>query len=255
MISPDVVDRIANAALVIGYRRDLIAASLRTSRTRLVGMLVPDLANPVFAPIVAGVEAALAERQLRRPRRPCPQRKSGLELVEGLVGARVEGLILATAHARRSGPRPLARARPADRAGQPGDPEGRFSAATPDDREGMRFTVRHLVGSDMAHRPSRRTAGRLYRFFAGRGLPKRDGRGRTGAGPVVGAEAYTREAGEAAAERLMARRGGLTAIAAANDLIALGAMRAVAARGLSCPTTFPSADTTICPWSTWCSRR
>ncbi|MFZ0600581.1 MAG: substrate-binding domain-containing protein [Roseiarcus sp.] len=42
-------------------------------------------------------------------------------------------------------------------------------------------------------------------------------------GPIAAAAAYTREAGQAAAERLLSRRG-LTAIAAANDLLALGAM-------------------------------
>ena len=43
MISPDVVARIAETAQRLGYRRDMLAASLRTSRTRLVGMLAPDL--------------------------------------------------------------------------------------------------------------------------------------------------------------------------------------------------------------------
>src|SRR5271169_5216781 len=61
LISPDVVARIAEIAARIGYRRDLLAASLRTNRTRLIGVLVPDLANPVFAPILAGIEAELAE--------------------------------------------------------------------------------------------------------------------------------------------------------------------------------------------------
>src|SRR5271169_2997190 len=61
LISPDVVARVAGTAQSLGYRRDMLAASLRTSRTRLVGMLLPDLGNPVFAPILAGVEAALAE--------------------------------------------------------------------------------------------------------------------------------------------------------------------------------------------------
>ena len=44
---------------------------------------------------------------------------------------------------------------------------------------------------------------------------------------MVAAGAYSREAGEAAANRLLADRS-LTAIAAANDLLALGAMRALA---------------------------
>jgi len=236
MISPDVVARIAEAARRLGYRRDLIAASLRTSRTLLVGMLVPDLANPVFAPIIAGVEAALAERRYAVLVAHAGADASALELVEGLVARRAEGLILATAHARDP---VIARC---VELGLPtvlvnrADPEGRLSAVTPDDREGMRLAVRHLVG--LGHRRIGHLAGpqdvstgllRAEGFrsaIAEAGLPP---------GLVVAADAYTRDAGEAAAERLLARRGDLTAIAAANDLIALGAMRALSARGLSCP--------------------
>jgi LacI family transcriptional regulator len=68
--------------------------------------------------------------------------------------------------------------------------------------------------------------------------------------PVVPADAYTREAGEAAAERLLARGDGLTAIAAANDLLALGTIRALSARGLRCPD-----DVSTCRSWTWCGRR
>jgi len=236
MISPDVVARIAEAASRLGYRRDLLAASLRTSRTRLVGTLVPDLANPVFAPILAGVEAALAERRYAVLVAHARNDESGLELVDGLVARRVEGLILATAHARDP---VLARC---IELGLPtvlvnrADPEGRLSAVTPDDREGMRLAVRRLV--DLGHRCIGHIAGPQD---VSTGLLRAEGFRSAMAeagltpGPVVQADAYTREAGEAAAERLLARQGGLTAIAAANDLLALGALRALAARGLSCP--------------------
>jgi LacI family transcriptional regulator len=50
----------------------------------------------------------------------------------------------------------------------------------------------------------------------------------------VAAIAYTREAGQAAADELLARFD-VSAIAAANDLLALGAYRACAARGLRVP--------------------
>jgi len=50
----------------------------------------------------------------------------------------------------------------------------------------------------------------------------------------VAAASYTREAGQAAADELLARFD-VTAIAAANDLLALGAYRACAARGLRIP--------------------
>jgi hypothetical protein len=99
MISPDVVARVAGTAQSLGYRRDMLAASLRTSRTRLVGMLLPDLGNPVFAPILAGVEAALAEHRYAVLIAHAPNDASALELLESFVARRAEGLILATAHA------------------------------------------------------------------------------------------------------------------------------------------------------------
>ena len=236
MISPDVIARIAETAQRLGYRRDLIAASLRTSRTWLIGILVPDLTNPVFAPIVAGVEAALAERHYAVLVAHARSDARGLELVEGLVARRAEGLILATAHARDP---VLARC---IELGLPtvlvnrADPEGRFSAVTPDDREGMRLAVRHLVG--LGHRHIGHLAGPQdvsTGFLRAEGFQSAMAEAGLTPGPVVPAAAYTREAGEAAAERLMARGEGLTAIAAANDLIALGAMRALTASGLSCP--------------------
>ena len=89
MISPDVVARIAETARRLGYRHDMLTASLGASSTRLVGTPAPDLANPVFAPILAGVEAALAEHRyaalVAHPRRDA----NALELRESLVASRV----------------------------------------------------------------------------------------------------------------------------------------------------------------------
>ena len=236
LISPDVVARVAETAARLGYRRDLLAASLRTSRTRLIGMLVPDLANPVFAPIVAGVEAVLAEHGYAVLLAHAHGDAKALDLVEGLAGRRAEGLILATAHAHDP---VLARCL---ELGLPtvlvnrADPDGRLTAVTSDGHEGLRLAVRHLA--ELGHRRIGHLAGPLD---VSTGLSRAEGFRNAMAqaalppGPVVAAEAYTREAGQAAAERLLACRGGLTAIAAANDLLALGALRALGALGLCCP--------------------
>jgi LacI family transcriptional regulator len=236
LISPDVVARVAEVAVRFGYRRDLLAASLRTSRTRLVGVLLPDLANLVFAPILAGIERALAEHgyavlvaEVRGP-------DGGLELVDGLVGRRTEGLILATV--READPvlaRCLEHGLPTVLVNR-ADPAKRVSAATPDDREGMALAVQHLVG--LGHRsighlagPQDVSTGKL-RAQGFRAAMRQAG---LKVGPIEPAAAYTREAGQVAAERLLDRQAGLTAIAAANDLLALGAYKALAARGLACP--------------------
>lgn len=56
LVAPEVVERIQAEARRLGYRRDVLAAGLRTKRTRLIGIVVPDLANLLFAPIVSGIE-------------------------------------------------------------------------------------------------------------------------------------------------------------------------------------------------------
>ena len=53
--------RVVEAIGALDYRLDRAASALRGKSTRLVGMVVPDIANVFFASLVHGVEA-LAER-------------------------------------------------------------------------------------------------------------------------------------------------------------------------------------------------
>jgi LacI family transcriptional regulator len=61
--SPLVADatrqRVKEAMQQCGYIYNRTAASLRTSRTHTVGLIVPEISNPVYADILAGIEAAL----------------------------------------------------------------------------------------------------------------------------------------------------------------------------------------------------
>jgi LacI family transcriptional regulator len=238
LLSPEVAANIVEIAAQLGYRRDLLAASMRTNRTRLVGILVPDLANPVFAPILAGAEALLAEHgySVLVANVPTGTEDAAIDLVSGFMSRRAEGLILATAHEND----PvldycLAHGVPTVLVNR-ADFAERLSSATPDDRNGMRLAVRHLIA--LGHRRIAHLAGpqnvstgrlRLLGFqeeLRSAGLPP---------GPVVTADAYTCPAGQAAARRLFEMTRGVTAIAAANDLLALGAYQELAACGLACP--------------------
>jgi LacI family transcriptional regulator len=236
LISPDVVARITETAARLGYRRDLLAASLRTSQTRLAGVLVPDLANPVFAPILAGVEAAMAEQGYAVLVAHAQGDDAVLDLVDGLVARRVEGLILATARAQDPVlARCIALGLPTVLVNR-ADLEGRLPAVVPDDREGMRLAVQHLLA--LGHRSIAHLAGPQdvsTGILRAEGFRAAMAAAGIAPGPVVAATAYTQEAGRDAAERLLAAVEGMTAIVAANDLLALGAFQALAARGLRCP--------------------
>jgi LacI family transcriptional regulator len=56
-ISPETRERVWNAIEQLNYRRDPIARSMRTRQTRLIGLLVLDITNPVHSIIASAVEA------------------------------------------------------------------------------------------------------------------------------------------------------------------------------------------------------
>lgn len=55
-------DRIVAAARGLGYRPNIIAKGLRTSRTFTLGVIVPQLDNPVFPQIIEGAEIGARDR-------------------------------------------------------------------------------------------------------------------------------------------------------------------------------------------------
>src|SRR5690349_24871210 len=60
LVSEDTARRVTEAAERLGYRPNPVARSLRTRRSHTVGVLIPDLNNPLFPPIVRGLEDRLA---------------------------------------------------------------------------------------------------------------------------------------------------------------------------------------------------
>ncbi|MGW4802298.1 LacI family DNA-binding transcriptional regulator, partial [Nonomuraea sp. NPDC004297] len=53
-------ERVLAAIDELGYRPNVAARSLRTSRAHMFGLFIPDFANPVYAEIIKGAEAEAA---------------------------------------------------------------------------------------------------------------------------------------------------------------------------------------------------
>lgn len=236
-ISEPVIARVVAAAARLGYRRDLLAAGLRTDRSRLVGVFVPDICNPVFVQVLAGIETALKNAGYATLVANANHGDvAAIGLINELSGRGADGVILATtrlddpvlARCLKLGLHAVLVYR--------ADPQRRLSTVTPDEEAGLSLAVHHLA--DLGHRAIGHLAGpscvstgvlRASGFQAamgGLGLAQ---------GPHVEAAAYTRAAGRDAACILLERYPELTAIVAANDLLALGAYRALQERGLRCP--------------------
>ena len=240
MVVPSQVERVLKAAKKLGYRLDSVAASLRTGRSRLVGMLVPDIATSVFTPILAGATERLssagysvlvayvgndAERQQ--------------ELASGLLARRVDGLIVATA-SREDDPLvtfcieeelPIVLVNRTEKT-------SRVSAVVSDELLGMQLAVDHLY--HLGHRkighlagPPEHSTGFLRRQGFKQALSLHGVN--ASRAPSQSAITYTREEGASATRRLLDQHPDLTAIVAANDLLALGAYDVLRERDLECP--------------------
>lgn len=219
-MSDATVARVRAAADELGYRPDPTARSLRTRRSGVVGVVVPDLTNPVLPPIVRGIEETfwsagiaclLADTDNDVDREAA--------LIEELRLRRCEGLIVASAIrtaqipdvptvlvTREAGSLPLVAA---------------------DDASGIRAVVAHL--RELGHERIGHVTGPLTLSTTVRRLAA------FGDGPVVHGDAFTIEAGERAAAQLLREHPEITAIVAGNDMIALGCYAALAAAGLRCP--------------------
>lgn len=57
--------RVLDTITRLGYRPSLLARALRRERTTIIGMIVPDIANPFFPQVVRGVEDVLYRNSFR----------------------------------------------------------------------------------------------------------------------------------------------------------------------------------------------
>lgn len=86
--------RILDAAHQLGYRPNFAARALKSSRTDVIGLVVPDLTNAIFTELMRGVEdEALGRQYLVLLARE--ETMPGLEWIDRLVGeGRVDGVIV-----------------------------------------------------------------------------------------------------------------------------------------------------------------
>ncbi len=236
LVADDVAERIAHVAQSLSYQPNRVATSLRTGRSQLVGVLLPDIANPVFAPILSGIAEALATEGYSPIVADAGNDSSQqIAFVDNLLNQRVDGIILATVsrdddvvgHC-------LERRLPVVLVNR-FEFRDRVSSIVSDDELGMRLAVDHLVSN--GHRHIGHVSGPLG---TSTGLLRRDGFLRAMARhglPVHIEEAshFTREAGVAPARVLISGTPAITAIVAANDLLALGTFDAMRMLGRRCP--------------------
>ena len=239
LVNEETAKRVVNAAAELGYRPNPIARGLKTNRSYTIGVLIPDLTNPLFPPILRGIEDHL-ETGGYTPLTANTDNDPERELLDSqaMRARQVDGVIAATARRDHRLHDALLEAGIELVLVNRRQPDLPVSSATADDRLGMRLSVQHLV--ELGHTRIAHIAGPLdYSTGLDRYVSFHETMRAAGLEPdpglVVVAEAFTEAEGARLCRELVADGPRFTAIAAANDLLALGCYDVFADSGVRCP--------------------
>ena len=227
--------RVINAVEELQYRPNVYAQGLATARTGVIGLLVPDFMNPVYAEIISGAEEAARERDLRIWTASSagygPDQYSAM-IRDGLV----DGLLVAGQ--RVGDPKP-------DQMADGHVPTLLVNRRTPgadrwiilEDQRAAYTLTQHLL--DLGHRDIGFVGDPDYADTGARRLDgfltaMADARLQPSDAHLISAD-FSPEGGRAAAEKLLAAPEPPTAVVVGNALAALGVMQHVGASGLRIP--------------------
>lgn len=237
-VSENTRESVLTALDVLGYERP---SQLRGERARLIGLVLPELQNPIFPAIAEVVGGSLAQRGLTPVL--CTRTAGGLseaDYVSMLLEQHVSGMVFAGGHfAEADAPHAHY-----ERLLELGVPVVLFNAAvehlgfpqvSTDDAVAVEQAYRHLVSlgherigmilGPRDHIPSQRKLAAFTELVARDGRTIRPG--------DVEHVMFALEGGQAATTRML--REGISAVICASDPLALGAVRAARRAGLSVP--------------------
>ena len=159
LVNQETAERVLRAAEELGYRPNPIARGLKTNRSYTVGVLIPDLTNPLFPPIMRGIEDRLGEAGytlliVNTDNDPERERSH----MEAMRARQVDGFIAATARLDVELLAEVAGRRDARWCSSTAASRtARCPAVTVDDRQGIALAVDHVVG--LGHRRIGHVAG------------------------------------------------------------------------------------------------
>ncbi len=230
LVNVETRSRVLACAEQLGYRPNRAARALITGRTCNIGLIVADIANPFFPPLIKA-----AESQARRHDHHVFVADTNEDAIaeEELVRAlakQVDGVLLCSPRMSNSLIEQLSREVPLvvvnrQIAGLP--------AVVMDVAQGARLAVEHLIG--LGHRRLALAAGPRGSWTS-KEIRRSAAAAARAAGAdlhVTGPNAPTEDGGLAAAEQL--RKAGVTAVLAYNDLMALGLIEGLQSLGLRVP--------------------
>ncbi|WP_371794610.1 LacI family DNA-binding transcriptional regulator [Streptomyces sp. NBC_01718] len=250
-VSPDAKSRVLAAVDALGYRPNAVARSLRTDQTRTLGLIISDVLNPYFTALARSVEEearALGYSVIIGNADERPELQD--HHIRTLLDRRIDGLLVSPTDG--GSPQIL----DAARGGTPmvfvdrWIPGVDVPVVRADGCPAVRDLVAHL--HRLGHRrlaiiagPAATTTGservEAFRDALGElGLPLPDA--------YIGQGDFQADSGRRATERFLALPEPPDVVFAADNLMALGALDAIRARGLRVPQDIALAAFDDIPW-------
>lgn len=237
-VNPETAAKVHAAIAELGYRPNGVGRSLKTASSRLIGVLIPTLSNPVFAEAVDGIAEGVADGGYSLLFAASDYRREAeSRSIETLLRYRVDGLILTVADAADSRILDLL-----DTAEIPYvlayNPAGahRRPTVTVDNRAAGALVANRLV--ELGHRRLGMIAGRLpdsdrararHRGFteaaAAAGLPP----------PLLAEVPFTRPELEPVLAGIFAAPDPPTALFCSNDMLAIATIGVLTGLGIAVP--------------------
>ncbi|MDX2019190.1 MAG: LacI family DNA-binding transcriptional regulator [Deltaproteobacteria bacterium] len=252
VVSDDLAERVRAVARQLKYHPNRVARSLRSQKSRIVGVLIPNIQNPFFTGVIRGIEDLLQATDytlLLGNSDDNPARERGyLDLLraEGVGGL----IVVPGADAAKTYTEIL-------EIGIPVVAIDRFVAdlqcdsVTVANEEGAAAAIRHLIA--LGHTrigivtgPEKISTARER--LAGYALALREAKLPHEA-PLIHHVVFRQEGGYEAATKLMSLPHPPTAIFAASDFIALGVLRALHDRRLHIPEDVAVVSFDDMPWA------
>lgn len=237
-ISSETRRRVQRTIDRLGFRPSAVARGLATRRTRTVGVMVPDVANPFFPEIVRGAEDVAWQHGYTIMLSSSGERDAReAAILRRFEEVRVDGVILCSARMPDVELAPFLERHDAAVLVNREPPRGTAMGLEVDDAHGAHLATRHLLdgghevigilrGPDRAYSARRRLHGHR-RALGEAGVPFD--------ADLVEVTTPDARNGATAAAALLARRPDLTALLCHNDLVAVGALQACRERGASVP--------------------
>ncbi|BCJ56771.1 LacI family DNA-binding transcriptional regulator [Micromonospora endophytica] len=230
LVNPETRVRVLACAEDLGYRPNRAARALITGRTHNIGLIIADIANPFFPPLIKAAESQARHRDYHVFVADTNEDAAAEEELVHALAKQVDGVLLCSPRMSNSLIEQLSREVPLvvvnrQLAGLP--------CVLMDVGQGARLAIEHLAR--LGHRQIALLAGPRGSWTS-RELRRAAGAAARAAGAeltVLGPNPPTENGGLAQAEQV--RRAGVTAVLAYNDLMAIGLLEGLDALGVGVP--------------------